>query len=117
MLVPCLRETSRDTAVLIRNYDKPTDGYSGQDAYQKHWEREMRLRILFVEDHNDSRQTPARLVACQTSALALTGFGTEEDIDNFKAAGVDAYLAKPVNFQKLEAAIWQLTSEREPMNA
>ena len=54
---------------------------------------------------------------CQTPALALTGFGTEEDIAKSKAAGFDAHLAKPVNFQKLEAAIWQLTAEREPMNA
>ena len=54
---------------------------------------------------------------CQTPALALTGFGTEEDIAKSKAAGFDAHLAKPVNFQKLEAAIWQLTAEREPTNA
>jgi CheY-like chemotaxis protein len=34
----------------------------------------------------------------------------EEDVTKCKQAGFDAHLTKPVNFQKLEAAIWQLTS-------
>jgi DNA-binding response OmpR family regulator len=48
--------------------------------------------------------------SCKTPALALSGFGMEEDVTKSKQAGFDAHLTKPVNFQKLEAAIWQLTS-------
>ena len=48
--------------------------------------------------------------SCKTPALALSGYGMEEDVTKCKQAGFDAHLTKPVNFQKLEAAIWQLTS-------
>lgn len=48
---------------------------------------------------------------CQTPALALSGFGMEEDIARARQAGFEAHLSKPVNFQKLEAAIRQLTGE------
>jgi CheY-like chemotaxis protein len=48
--------------------------------------------------------------SCQTPALALSGFGMEEDVRKCREAGFEAHLTKPVNFQKLEAAIWQLTS-------
>src|SRR5439155_12380458 len=49
-----------------------------------------------------------------TPALALSGFGMEEDIVRAKAAGFGAHLPKPVNLQQLEAAIWQLTSDQSP---
>ena len=42
-------------------------------------------------------------------ALALSGFGMEEDVAKSKSAGFEGHLTKPVNFQKLEAAIWKLT--------
>lgn len=45
-----------------------------------------------------------------TPALALTGFGSMQDVNRAKAAGFEAHLTKPVNFQKLEATIWELTS-------
>ena len=48
-----------------------------------------------------------------TPALALSGFGMDEDIARAKAAGFGGHLPKPVNFQKLEAAIWQLTSDQK----
>ena len=46
----------------------------------------------------------------RTPALALSGFGMEEDVAKSKAAGFEGHLTKPVNFQKLEAAIRQLTA-------
>jgi PAS domain S-box-containing protein len=49
---------------------------------------------------------------CQTPALALSGFGMEEDVAKCRMAGFEGHLTKPVNFQKLEAAIWQLTNSR-----
>ncbi|HEY3658878.1 MAG TPA: CHASE3 domain-containing protein [Steroidobacteraceae bacterium] len=39
------------------------------------------------------------------AAIAVTGFGTEEDIAASKAAGFDAHLTKPINIQTLETAI------------
>jgi hypothetical protein len=43
-----------------------------------------------------------------TPAIALSGFGMEDDLARCQAAGFEAHLTKPVNFQKLEATIWQL---------
>jgi PAS domain S-box-containing protein len=41
-------------------------------------------------------------------AVALTGFGMDDDIDLYKQSGFDAHLTKPVNFQKLEILIGHL---------
>jgi PAS domain S-box-containing protein len=45
-------------------------------------------------------------------AIALTGFGMDQDIKQYKDAGFDAHLTKPVNFQKLEMIINQFFSDR-----
>ncbi len=49
---------------------------------------------------------------CDIPALALSGFGTQEDVARSKAAGFGEHLTKPVNFQKLDIAISQLTATR-----
>ncbi|HSJ04086.1 MAG TPA: ATP-binding protein, partial [Verrucomicrobium sp.] len=41
-------------------------------------------------------------------AIALSGYGMEEDIRRSKAAGFEAHLVKPVNFSDLQKAIDQL---------
>jgi CheY-like chemotaxis protein len=41
--------------------------------------------------------------------IALSGFGMEDDIKRSKEAGFIEHLTKPVNFDKLEAVIHQLT--------
>ena len=41
-------------------------------------------------------------------AIALTGFGTEDDIRRSKEAGFDFHLVKPVNFQELQSVLEQL---------
>jgi CheY-like chemotaxis protein len=43
-------------------------------------------------------------------AIALTGFGMDQDISRYKEAGFDAHLTKPVNIQKLEMLINQFFS-------
>ena len=43
-------------------------------------------------------------------AIALSGFGMDEDIDKSKAAGFSEHLTKPVNFQSLLNAINRLLS-------
>jgi len=113
------------------------------------------LRILLVEDHQDTRRTLSRLlthfghkvvtadnvegaieligvnnidvvlcdiglpdgsgyeVAAQAraighiKAIALTGFGTERDVQRSKDAGFDFHLVKPINFQELQSALDQ----------
>src|SRR5205807_2125995 len=114
------------------------------------------LRILLVEDHQDTRRTLSRLlthfghdvvtadnvgsareimglnhldvvlrdiglpdgsgyeVAAQArakghiKAIALTGFGTEDDIRRSKEAGFDFHLVKPLNFQELQTVLDQI---------
>jgi PAS domain S-box-containing protein len=48
----------------------------------------------------------------KTPAIALTGFGMQEDVDRAQKAGFDAHLTKPVNLQKLEATMWRLLQDR-----
>jgi PAS domain S-box-containing protein len=43
-------------------------------------------------------------------AIALTGYGMEEDVRNSAAAGFAAHLTKPVDFQRLEESIRQVTA-------
>lgn len=45
-----------------------------------------------------------------TPAIALSGFGMEEDVAQSHLSGFDAHLTKPVNFQNLEATIRKLTA-------
>ena len=45
--------------------------------------------------------------------IALSGFGMDNDITKARAAGFSEHLTKPINFERLEAAIRQLL-EREP---
>jgi PAS domain S-box-containing protein len=114
------------------------------------------LRILLVEDHQDTRRTLSRLlthfghkvvtannvrsamqiinldtinvllcdiglpdgsgfdVVSQARAkrplktVALTGFGTEDDVRRSKEAGFDFHLVKPVNFQELQTVLEQV---------
>ena len=113
------------------------------------------LRILLVEDHQDTRRALSRLlihfghnvvsaenvegamdimssnnldavlcdiglpdgsgyeVATQARAkgniktIALTGFGTEQDLQRSKEAGFDFHLVKPINFQELQTVLDQ----------
>jgi CheY-like chemotaxis protein len=41
-------------------------------------------------------------------AIALTGYGMEEDVRRSREAGFTAHLTKPIDFVKLEAAIRQV---------
>ena len=40
-------------------------------------------------------------------AIALTGFGTEQDVQRSKEAGFDLHLVKPINFQELRSVLDQ----------
>ena len=58
----------------------------------------------FIEKVRKTRKIPA---------IALTGFGMQQDVERAQQAGFDAHLTKPVNLQKLEAAIWKLLQDRQ----
>jgi DNA-binding response OmpR family regulator len=51
-----------------------------------------------------------RCANATTPAIALSGFGMEEDVAQSQLSGFDAHLTKPVNFHNLEAAIRKLTA-------
>jgi PAS domain S-box-containing protein len=127
---------------------------NGADPVVAAQSAERALRILLVEDHIDTRQTLARLIAnwghsvetAGTSAeavqaaagkpfdlvisdlglpdghgneligrlrtdhptlraIAVSGFGTENDVERSLEAGFELHLAKPIGAQRLKAAI------------
>jgi len=43
-------------------------------------------------------------------AVALTGFGTSEDVERAKEAGFDFHLTKPVDFHELRAVLGQIAA-------
>jgi hypothetical protein len=43
-------------------------------------------------------------------AVAITGFGTDEDIRRSKEAGSDFHLVKPVDFDELQAVLDQVAA-------
>ena len=43
-------------------------------------------------------------------AVALTGFGTSEDVERGKEAGFDFHLTKPVDFHELRAVLGQVAA-------
>jgi PAS domain S-box-containing protein len=46
----------------------------------------------------------------QVPAIALTGFGMDDDVARTKSAGFNAHLTKPTNLQELEVLLHQLTT-------
>jgi PAS domain S-box-containing protein len=136
--------------------DTLPDGVAGNGLNQRAGGKTSKpLRILLVEDHQDTRHTLSRLlthfghnvvtahnvegaieimgtdnidvVLCDIGlpdgsgyevaahartkghmkAIALTGFGTERDVQRSKEAGFDFHLVKPINFQELQSVLDQ----------
>jgi CheY-like chemotaxis protein/two-component sensor histidine kinase len=139
--------------ITFPTVDPATNGGESTTAPRKSQDK---VRLLLVEDHEDTARALARLLESrgfttqiaisvataleaidreefdlylcdlglpdgtgidlirkiretrQTPAIALTGFGMQEDVDRAQKAGFDAHLTKPVNLQKLEATMWRL---------
>ena len=53
----------------------------------------------------------------QAPAVALTGFGTDEDVRRCLAAGFTSHLTKPVNFSQLEELIQRAAAEKAGGNS
>jgi len=133
--------------------DTVPDGHPANGLNHRLGKTSKPLRILLVEDHQDTRRTLSRLlthfghivvtavnverameimgsdnidvvlcdiglpdgsgyeVAAQAraqghiKAIALTGFGTEQDVQRSKDAGFNFHLVKPINFQELQSVL------------
>lgn len=48
---------------------------------------------------------------CDTPAIAITGYTSDEDIARCRNAGFSAHLAKPVDFEQLEKAIKEIVPQ------
>jgi CheY-like chemotaxis protein len=51
------------------------------------------------------------------AAIAITGFGMSSDVEQAMAAGFDAHLTKPIDLQRLEAAIAESEQHRAESRA
>jgi PAS domain S-box-containing protein len=112
LLVEDHGDTSRALVRLLENqgYDVETaDSMASALTAVKHERFNLLLCDIGLPDGTGFELIEEVRKDCQTPALALSGFGMEEDVLRSRMAGFEGHLTKPVNFQKLEAAIWQLT--------
>lgn len=112
LLVEDHGDTSRALVRLLENqgYDVETaDSVASALTAVKHERFNLLLCDIGLPDGTGFELMEEVRKACQTPALALSGFGMEEDVLRSRMAGFEGHLTKPINFQKLEAAIWQLT--------
>ena len=77
----------------------------------------MTLRLHVLDLINRSGTDIARQLRARTGipAIAISGFGLDEDLRRSKEAGFARHLIKPVNFQVLHETIRQVLST-QPIN-
>lgn len=95
------------------------NGKLGIEAARKH---ELDLIISDVKmpsvDGYELMRTIRKLPQLKvTPAIALTGFGSKEDIDRALGAGFNACINKPAEIEDISAVIRQLTEDREAVHA
>jgi CheY-like chemotaxis protein len=93
-----------DFDLLISDLGLP-DG-TGFDLLQQ-------LREMYAQDDDatgSEQDTQRRCRRRPFHAIALTGFGMDEDIARTRDAGFVEHLTKPIDFQKLRAAIARVTA-------
>jgi PAS domain S-box-containing protein len=83
-----------------------TTALSGEDALRAAESSDFDLIISDIsmpgmDGHELVRRLRASARHAKTPAIALTGFGREEDIERSKQAGFNAQLTKPLDFQSL----------------
>jgi PAS domain S-box-containing protein len=113
LLVEDHNDTARALVRLLttRGYQVQTaDTVAGGIEAIEHGQFDLLVCDIGLPDGTGFQLLERVRASCKTPALALSGFGMEEDVTKCREAGFEAHLTKPVNFQKLEAAIWQLTS-------
>jgi signal transduction histidine kinase len=105
----------RDTCIgmkrmLERRGYEVTVVYSGEQAAEKVRTEDFDLLISDIGLPDCSGYDLMREVRSSKPlpGIALTGFGTEHDVNEARAAGFSEHLTKPINFEQLEKAIQNL---------
>jgi PAS domain S-box-containing protein len=113
-----LVEDHQDTAramnrVLLRLGYDVTVAHSVSEAQALAGEQEFDLLLsdLGLPDGTGLDLVRAVLARRHIPAVALTGYGMEEDVARCREAGFKAHLTKPVNFQKLQATLREVIAE------
>jgi CheY-like chemotaxis protein len=101
--------------MLERRGYQITVAHTAQQAVEK--VRTQEFDLLFSDIGLPDRSGYELMREVQSSktlpGIALSGFGTEQDVNEAKAAGFSEHLTKPINFERLEEAIINLL-EPEP---
>ena len=108
----------RDTCIgmkrmLERRGYEVTVAYSGEQAAEKVRTENFDLLISDIGLPDRSGYDLMREVRSSKPlpGIALTGFGTEHDTNEARAAGFSEHLTKPINFEQLEKAIQNLLAK------
>src|SRR6266511_4391759 len=101
--------------MLERRGYQITVAHTAQQAVEKVRTQEFDLLISDIGLPDRSGYELMREVQSSKTlpGIALSGFGTEQDINEARAAGFSEHLTKPINFERLEEAISNLL-EPEP---
>lgn len=105
-------EDNRDTALVLKmmlaGMGRDVDlAYTIAEALERALGTSYALIISDIslpDGHGISLLTAMRQF-CRTPAIALTGFGSEDDIERCRKAGFDLHLTKPVSQEDLRAAV------------
>jgi len=101
--------------MLERRGYEITVAHSAEQAVEKTHEQDFDLLISDIGLPDRSGYDLMRELRDSKGLLgiALSGFGTEHDVSEARAAGFSEHLTKPINFERLEEAIQNLL-ELEP---
>lgn len=100
--------------ILERRGYRVTLASSADEAAEKAREEEFDLLISDIGlPDRSGYELMEELAPKGLRGIALSGFGMESDINRARAAGFSEHLTKPINFERLEAAIHMLL-ELEP---
>src|SRR6266404_2510043 len=101
--------------MLERRGYEITVAYSAEQAVQKAHNQDFDLLIsdIGLPGRNGYELMRELRESKGMPGIALTGFGSEDDISEARAAGFSEHLTKPINFERLEEAIQNLL-EAEP---
>ena len=108
-------EDNKDTAFVLRSMLASTSyqvdsAYTIAEALEKALHTNYSLIISDIslpDGHGISLMTAMRQFS-KTPAIALTGFGSQDDIERCLKAGFDRHLTKPVTQETLQNAVAEL---------
>src|SRR5207302_1335900 len=96
--------------MLERRGYEITVAHSAEQAVEKAHEQDFDLLIsdIGLPDRSGYDLMRELRESKRLPGIALSGFGTEHDVSKARAAGFSEHLTKPINFERLEAAIQNL---------